>query len=247
MRVLSTVKFTLIRMLRNYIVLLLLLIVPILLLTLFSIILSGAAADTGELYLSGPAVSLVLCFQLFGGSTVMYMIHYELFTEHRMRMQMLPFNRTMYAFSIMLCGVLYSVMLGVILMAFTQFVLGVIWHNWLWTIYLITLMALLSSIVCLIFMFTVKNYKIAERLSEVYGIGFIMLAGLFFPMPDNSFFKFMGSYGNPLTLSTLAIQEMSLNNTADAWLLANILLAAIVLLFMLMIVVGRRRLMHDHF
>ena len=247
MRVLSTVKFTLLRMLRNYIVLLLLLIVPILILTLFSIILSGAATDSGELYLSGPAVSLVLCFQLFGGSTVMYMIHYELFTEHRMRMQLLPFNRTMYAFSIMLCGVLYSVMLGVILMAFTQFVLGVIWHNWLWSVYLITLMALLSSIVCLIFMLTVTNYKIAERLSEVYGLGFIVLAGLFFPMPDHDFFRFMGSYGNPLTLSTLAIQEMSLNNIAEAWLLANILLAVIVVLFIVMIVVGRRRFMRDRF
>jgi len=245
MRVLSTVKFTLLRMLRNYIVLILLLIVPILLLTIFSIILSGAVTDTGELYLVQPAVSLVLCFQLFGGSTVMYMIHYELFTEHRMRMQMLPFNRTMYAFSIMLCGVMYSVMLGVILMAFTQFALGVIWHHWMWTIYLISLMALLSSIVCLIFMFTVKAYKIAERLSEVYGLGFIVLAGLFFPMPDNAFFKFMGSYGNPLTLSTMAIQAMRLNNTEEAWLQANILLVAIIVLFIVMMAVGRRRLMRD--
>lgn len=245
MRVVATLRFTLLRMLRNYIVLLLLLIVPILLLTLFSIILSGAVTDTGEPYLIQPAVSLVLCFQLFGGSTVMYMIHNDLFAELRARMQTLPFNRTMYAFSIMLCGVLYSVMLGVILMAFSQFVLGVIWHNWIWTIYLITLMALLSSIVCLIFMFTIKAYKIAERMSEVYGIGFILLAGLFFPMPDNAFFQFMGSYGNPLMLTTMAIQEMGLGNTGKAWLQANILLAATVVLFIVLIVVGRRRFMRD--
>ena len=245
MRVLSTVRFTLLRMLRNYIVLLLLLIVPIVLISLFSLILSGAVTDTGEPYLKQPAVSLVLCFQLFGGSTVMYMIHSELFTEHRARMQMLPISLTMYAFSIMLCGVVYSVMLGVILMTFTQFVLGVIWEHWLWTIYLITLMAILSSVVYLVFMLAVKVYKTAERLSEVYGIGFILLAGLFFPMPDHAFFRFMGSYGNPLTLSTIAIHEMSMNNTSKAWFAANILLAATIILFLVMMVVGRRRFMRD--
>lgn len=242
MRVFSTIKFTALRMIRNYIVLLLLLVVPIILLTIFSYILSGAVTETGVPYINENSMTMVLVFQLFGGSIVMHLIYNDLFTANKMRMYALPFNQTMYAFSIMMCGSVFSILLGFILMVYAQFVLGVVWQNWLWMIYIISLMSVLSIIVCLIFTFSVKNYKIAERLSEVYGVGFVILAGLFFPMPKNAFFEFFGSYGNPLTLSMGAIRDMSQSNVGDAWLQANILLGAIIILFIVMFVLGRRRM-----
>ncbi|PAV30673.1 multidrug ABC transporter permease [Virgibacillus profundi] len=242
MRVLSTIKFTVLRMVRNYIVLLLLLVVPILLITFFSYILSGVTTETGVPLRDENAMQMVLVFQLFGGSIVMYMIYNDLFTENKMRIYSLPFNQTMYAFSIMLCGAVYSILLGVILMVYAQLVLGVVWGNWVWTIYIISLMAILSIIVCLIFTFSVKKYKIAERLSEVYGVGFVLLAGFFFPMPENAFFDFFGTYGNPLTLSIGAVHEMDQSNLGEAWFQANILLGAIIILFMVMLILGRRRM-----
>ncbi|MEK4146472.1 multidrug ABC transporter permease [Robertmurraya sp. FSL W8-0741] len=242
MRVLSTVKFTALRMLRSYIVLLLLLVVPIILLTVFSFILSGAVPESGVPYINETSMTQVLVFQLFGGSIVMSLIYNDLFTENKIRMYALPFNQTMYAFSIMMCGALFSTLLGALLMVYSQFVLGVIWQNWLWMIYIISLMAVLSIIVCLIFTFSVKNFKIAERLSEVYGIGFVVLAGLFFPMPENGFFDFLGSYGNPLTLSMGAIRDMGESNIGDAWFQANILLGAIIILFVVMLILGRRKI-----
>ncbi|WP_062049070.1 ABC transporter permease [Bacillus sp. JCM 19034] len=241
MRVLSTIPFTLIRMLRNYIVLLLLLVVPIILLTVFSVILSGYTTETGEPYINHQAVIMVLVFQMFGGSIVMSYIYADFFQFHKI-INILPFNKTMYAFSIMMCGTAFSVLLGIILMVFTQFVLGVHWENWLWAIYNIALLAILSSVVCLIFTFSFKNYKVAERLSEVYGVGFILLAGLFFPMPKNAVFDFFGTYGNPLTLAVGAIHEMAHSNSGGAWYQANILLVAIIVLFIVMLVVGRRRI-----
>lgn len=242
MRVLSTVKFTLLRMIRNYIVLLLLLVVPIILMTIFSIILSEVVTETGEPLIHQNSMQMVLVFQLFGGSIVMYLIYNDLFTKNRMRMYALPFNQTMYAFSIMVCGAVYSVLLGVILMIYTKLVLGVVWENWIWTIYIITLLAILSIIVCLIFTFSVKNYKLAERLSEVYGVGFVVLAGFFFPMPKNALFEFLGSYGNPLSLSIGAVHEMGRSNSGEAWLQANILLGAIILLFTVLLILGRRKI-----
>ncbi len=242
MRVLSTVKYTALRMARNYIVLLLLLVVPIILITFFSYILAGVMTETGEPLRDEHAMQMVFVFQLFGGSIVMYLIYTDLFTKNKMRMYVLPFNQTMYAFSIMMCGAVYSILLGVILMVYSRLVLGVIWENWVWTIYIIFLMAVLSIIVCLIFTFSVKNYKIAERLSEVYGVGFVILGGFFFPMPENAFFEFFGTYGNPLTLSIGAVHEMGQSNTGDAWFQANILLGAIIILFIVMLILGRRRM-----
>ncbi len=241
MRILSTVQFTGLRMLRNYIVLLLLLVVPILLITVFSFILAGVETETGEKPLHGVVKIMVVSFQLFGGSIVMSYIQHEFFTAHRMRLNMIPIRKELYAFSIMMCGTVYSILLGVILMLYSQFALGIPW-NWAWSIYVITLMAILSSIVCLIFALAVRSFKLAERLSEVYGVGFILLAGLFFPMPDNAFFDFMGSYGNPLMLAMLSIQAIEQSNAGEAWFTANILLGAVVLLFVLMLVLGRRRI-----
>lgn len=242
MRVLYTIRFTLLRMSRNYIVLLLLLVVPMVLLTLFSFILAGSVTDEGVPYMKQPAVTMVFCFQLFAGSIVMSYIYEDFFRDRRMRIDLVPFNKTIYAFSIMMCGTVYSILLGVILMAFTQFVLGVGWDNWPWTIFLVALMSVLSSIICLIFTFSVKNFKIAERLSEVYGVGFIVLAGLFFPLPSNPFFDFMASYGNPLGLSTMSLDRMENGIVGEAWLHASILLAATGILFVLMLTLGRRRL-----
>lgn len=242
MRVLSTMTFTMLRLVRNYIVLLLLLIVPILLLTVFFFILSGMTNDEGVPYFNETALTMVLTFQLFGGSTVMHLINYDLFTLNRARMFVAPFNRTMYAFSILISGSVFSVLLGIALMLYTQFVLGLVWSNWAWTIYLIVLMSVLSSIVCVIFTCVVKSYKLAERLSEVYGVGFVVLAGLFFPMPQNAVFDFLGSFGNPLTLSIGAVGAGGNGNWSEAWLHANLLLAAIAALFFVMIVAGRKRL-----
>ncbi|MFC4596848.1 multidrug ABC transporter permease [Cohnella hongkongensis] len=241
MSVLSTLKYTALRIVRGYIVLLLLLLLPILILTFFWLILSGAVDETGEPYFHQSALSMVLSFQLFGGSVVMHMIYQDFFTANKWRIYTLPFNKTLYAFSILMCGTAYSVMMGAALMTFTQFALGMEW-NWLWTLCLISLMSVMSSIVCLIFTFSVNSYKLAERLSEIYGIGFIALAGLFFPLPDNAFFDFMGSYGNPLALSIGAVNEMKQGNPQQAWLQASILLAANVVLFIAMLLAGRRKI-----
>lgn len=242
MRVLSTLKYTALRMLRNYIVLLLLLVIPIILITIFSAILSGQVTESGIPYSYQNALTMVLTFQLFSGSLVMYLIHSDFFSAHRLRIRVLPFHQTMYAFSIGMCGVIYSILLGIVLMLYTQFVIGMTWLNWQWILLMITLIATLSCIVSLIFTFAVKNYKLAERLNDVYGIGFVVLAGLFFPLPKIALFDFFGSYGNPLTLSLMSIQAMHDSNVSAAWGYAGIMLAAIALLFMLMLALGRRKM-----
>lgn len=242
MRVLSTVRFTLLRLMRNYIVLLLLFVVPIALLTVFSVILSGMVDEEGRPYFDQTALTMVLAFQLFGGSTAMSYLNEDLFALNRERMAVAPFNRTFYAFSILLAGSAFSFLLGAAIMVYTRFALGLVWENWGWTLYLIALMAVLSSIVCIILVCGVKSFRTAERLSEVYGVGFVLLAGLFFPMPRHAVFDFLGSYGNPLTLSVGSVRAAGIGNWNEAWFRANMVLAAIGVLFLLMLAMGKRRL-----
>lgn len=240
--VLPTLRFTVLRLIRNWIVLLLLLGIPIVLITFFALILGDSKTEAGMPYIQESTTFMVLAFQLFGGSIVMSYIHEDFFTERRFRIQSLPFNQTLYAFSISVLGTLFSIFLGGILVFYSFWVFNVEWGNIGWAVFVIALMALLSSIVCLIFTFAVKQFKVAERLSEVYGIGAIVLAGLFFPMPENAFFEFMGSYGNPLTLASAAIFEYQAGNVAEVWLNVSILLGAIIVAFFVMLALGRRRM-----
>lgn len=229
-------------MLRDYVTLLILLGVPIVLLTVFYFILEDAPGVDGFSLMENQSVMLVLTFQLFGGAIVMQHISTDFFTAFKKRLYMIPFNKTMYGFSILTGGTLFSVLLGIILMIFTHFLFDVSWGNWFWAIYIIILMAVLSSIVCLICTFSVKKFSVAERLSEVYGVGFVLLSGVLFPMPDNAFFDFMSSHGNPLTLSIMSINEMKASDAKEALFTSNILLGAVVVLFIVMLILGRRKI-----
>lgn len=242
MAVWQTLPFTLLRMLRNYLVALLLLVVPLVLITFFSFLLSGVVNEQGEPYLNENALTMVLSFQLFGGSIVMSYIHEDLFTANGKRFAMLPMSTSLYALSVLSCGTLYSIGLGGILMGYAQWVLGVNWSHTGWIVYIVTLVACLSSVVSLLFTFSVRSFKVAERLTEFYGIGFILLAGLFFPMPKHVIFDFLGSYGNPLTLALGAVRQMQADNLSEAWLHANLLSGALGLLLLIVLVLGRRRI-----
>ncbi|KMK77924.1 ABC transporter permease [Alkalihalobacillus pseudalcaliphilus] len=242
MRVLQTIPFTFLRMSRDFVTLLLLLAMPIVLITVFYFILGGVTNEAGYPAFYDTAIIMTLVFQLFGGSVVMHFIQEDLLTLRKQRFQISPLNRTMYAFSLALCGTLFSMILGFLLLVYTSMVLNVEWGNWLWVMFVVSLMAILSTIVSLICLFVVTNFKVSERLTEVYGVGFVILAGLFFPMPDHAFFTFINEYVNPLMLSVDAVLYAMQNQMTLAWQSLGILGAWLVVMFAVMYVLGRRRL-----
>ncbi|MCK0471753.1 ABC transporter permease [Halalkalibacter sp. APA_J-10(15)] len=242
MRVLSTVPYTIKRLARDYMTMMLLLLLPMVILTVFSFILPDVPGERGFPIMEETAMYMIVGFQLFGGAIVMSYIYMDFFTERRHRIQTLPMNHTLYGYTIMLLGTILSVLLGVILMVFSQYALGVNWSHPLWSIVIISLMAILSSIVCLIFTFTVRNFKIAERLSEVYGLGAFLMAGLFFPMPDHVIIDWFNQYVNPLTISYVAIFDYNGVFEQEVIFQVLLLLGYIVVLFAIMLALGRRRM-----
>lgn len=242
MRELYTIRFTALRMMRDYITMLLLFIVPVVLITFFLFILGDSEQQAGVPAMDEMTITMVLVFQLFGGAIVMSLIHVDFFSERRYRIQSLPINTSLYGFMIMLAGTLYSIILGLLLMVYTIVIWDVNWGNIAWSLLVIGLMAILSSVICLVFTFSVKNFKIAERLSEVYGIGAVILAGLFFPMPDVAVIHWINDYVNPLTLAATAIDHFKAANFLEAWTNAGILAGFIIVFFVIMLATGRRRM-----
>ncbi|GAK14387.1 ABC transporter permease [Geomicrobium sp. JCM 19039] len=241
MRELVTIRFIGLRMSRDWLTMLLLLVIPIVLVTVFSIVL-GDAPGSDTLLRNETVVLLVLAFQLFGGAVTMNYVHGDLFSEYKYRLRSLPMNTTLYAFTIMLAGILYSIVLGAILIGYTTFIWDVNWGNFAWSMLVITLMSALSSILCLVFTFSVRNFKIAERISEIYGVGLILLAGMFFPMPDNSLIHGFNEYVNPITLAYSSIDNMRSGLTTEAIVDSGLLFGIIVLVSIALFLIGRRRM-----
>ncbi|WP_404293996.1 ABC transporter permease [Cytobacillus kochii] len=242
MRVLRTIPYTVIRMSRDYITLLLLLVVPIILITIFYFVLGDLKNQYGDPAFYDTAQLMTLVFQLFGGSIVIAHIQDDLFSPRRQRLMVAPMSRPFYALSISLCGMLYSIFLGFLLFLFTGIGLKVEWGNGFWVMYIIGLLAVLSSLVSLILIFAVKNFKLAERLSEVYGIGCIVLAGLFFPIPNYTVITFINEYLNPLLLAANAIGYAQSNLFPDAYIYMIRLGVGIVITFIIVFVLGRRKI-----
>ncbi|MEK4199185.1 MULTISPECIES: ABC transporter permease [Cytobacillus] len=242
MRVLRTIPYTLIRMSRDYITLLLLLVVPIILITIFYFVLGDMKNQYGDLAFYDTAQLMTLVFQLFGGSIVIAYIQDDLFSARRQRILVAPMSLPLYALSISLCGMFFSIFLGFLLVLFTGVGLNVEWGNVFWVMYIIALLAVLSSLVSLILIFSVKNIKLAERLSDVYGIGCVVLAGLFFPIPDYPVITFINEYLNPLLLAANAISYAQSNLFSDAYIYMFRLGIGIVITFIIVYVLGRRKI-----
>lgn len=239
-------RFPLLRMLRSYLGLILLLVLPLCLISVLGLISSHVPGEGGGEAISGMtwlSVSFMISFQLFGGSYTMAYMKEDFFTPRKWRMYSLPIKPVTYAFTILVASVLFNAAQGMVIVFFTKLVYGVNWGNLGWVLLIIIVVSVLSQLVCLIFVLSVKNYKIAERLSEVYGIGSIILAGMMFSLPKSGFFDFMSTYGNPVSLGQNAIFGMISGEGMDlAFLSLGILLIATLLVAFGAIFVGRRKL-----
>ncbi|TDQ40889.1 ABC transporter [Aureibacillus halotolerans] len=238
----SLLLLTFKRMLRDYIGVSLLVVLPIGLISLIGLVAGYMAIPEGIPVMDWLSISFVLSFQLFGGAYTMSYLKEDMFSPRRWRIMSLPLRIDLYSFIIVTASTCYSMVQGLSIVLFTHLVYGVHWGNILWLLVVLFLISLLSQIVCLICLLTVKSFKLAERLSEVYGIGSMVFAGLIFGLPNNGFFTFMNTYGNPVSVARHAILEMLDGVASQAALFAVLLLAASLLLFPVTAWLGKRRL-----
>ncbi len=232
-------------MLRSYIGLFLLTVVPLCLISVLGMVSGHVAGEEGQSISSMTwlSVSFMISFQLFGGAYTMSYMKEDFFTARKWRMYSLPYRAHVHASSLLIASMLFNVLQGLFIVLFTQWVYGVNWGNIGWVLLVILAVSLLSQLVCMILVLTVRNFKIAERLSEVYGIGSMVFAGMIFPIPTTGFFDFMSTYGNPVSLGQNAIFGMITGEEIDKMFLSiGLLFAASLVLALVATFVGRRKL-----
>ncbi|PYZ96706.1 ABC transporter [Alteribacter lacisalsi] len=242
--VLRSSYFILRRMMREYVSLSILLLTPLALITVLGLIADDAVNEaTGLLYKAHVSVTLILAFQLFGGFYTMEFIRNDLFTAKRWRMHALPYHVSSHAFSIVLTSTIFSILQGLVLMMYTYFVYGVDWGNPFFALGGLAAVAVFSQLVFLNLVLGVKNYKTAERAGTTFGFLSIILAETWFSLPDQRFFTFLSTYGNPLSLGeTIMHAGMHGENIQQAFISLAILIGMAAILIVLAWNTGRRRI-----
>ncbi|QOT11157.1 ABC transporter permease [Paenibacillus sp. JNUCC32] len=235
--------FSLLRLIREPIGQLLLVGLPLVVITVLGVVIGPYEGMKGVPPLELMAVTTIMGVQFFGGTYLMSYLDIDLLKTRKWRIYSLPINVAVYSSSLILACTLFSTLQGLVLVLFTTWVFGITWGSLGWVLLVLIIYSFFAQSVHLLLTLSIHNIKLAERVSEVLGIGFIILTGLMFPLPDHRFFEFMSSYGNPVSLGKMAVLEMLVDGGQDkAYLSILLLLALTVICMMISAWLGRRKL-----
>ncbi|ADU29560.1 ABC transporter permease [Evansella cellulosilytica] len=244
MMVLRSSAFMFRRMLRNYVSLCILLLTPIALITVLGFLADDAMNEQlGILIKAEVAVTMIFAFQLFSGFNTMEYVKGDLMSSTKWRMYSLPLKIQQHAASILIACTVFSVLQGYIIVLYTQFMYGIDWGNHVFILLALLAVAFLSQLVFINIVLGVKVYKTAERLGTTFGLVSLLLAEVWFPLPDNVIFNFLSTYGNPLSLvENMVYATMTGENVESAIISIVIIITVSILLVILSSFLGRRRL-----
>ncbi|GAB6926233.1 hypothetical protein JCM10914A_02160 [Paenibacillus sp. JCM 10914] len=235
--------FALLRLIREPVGQLMLVVLPLVIISVIGYVIGAYQGMEGVPPLDRTAVLTIIGVQFFGGTYLMSYLNDDLLQTRKWRIYSLPIHVTTYSSSLILSCSLFSTLQGLVLVLFTTWVFGVEWGPLAWVLLVLFIFSLFSQFVHVALTLSTSNFKLAERLSEVIGLGFMVLTGLIFPMPNTSFFDFMSSYGNPVSLGEMAIFGMlDHHSKQEAFISMGILLAAALCFMLISAWLGRRRL-----
>lgn len=236
-------SFSLLRLIREPIGQLLLVILPLVIISVLGLVIGPYQGMEGVPPLDLTAITTIMGVQFFGGTYLMSYLDSDLLKTRRWRIYSLPINVTVYSSSLILACTLFSTLQGLVMVLFTSLVFGVAWGSFGWVLMVFFIFSIFAQSVHLLLTLAVNNIKLAERFSEIIGLGFLILTGLMFPLPNHPFFHFMSSYGNPISLGKMAVMEiLEEDGQGIAYLGITILLAFTLICMVISAWLGRRKL-----
>ncbi|WP_096199903.1 ABC transporter permease [Bacillus sp. FJAT-45350] len=242
--ILRSSYFILRRMLRNYIGMAILLVTPIALITVLGLIADGAVSEPLGIPMKDEvAVTMVFAFLMFGGFYTMEYIKGDLMSTMKWRMYSLPYQAHTHAYSILISSALFNVLQSFVIVIYTHFVYDVHWGNFGFVLLTLMVVSTLIQLVFINFVLGVKNYKTAERLGTGFGLACLMVAEVWFPLPDSAFFRFISTYSNPFSLGQNMIFGTITGENIDKAIISFVILIGLsIVLAMSAAYFGRRKL-----
>lgn len=229
--------------------LLIFVVLPIFLVFILSFVYTQNSSE--EVFVSGYnmvasyiAVGMMIMFQLNGGVYLLYTFHHDLMKPMKWRLRSTPCPTYILVFAGTAACIIFTVLQGVLIVFFTSVLFNAYWGNLLITLFVIILISIISQLINMICLITIRNLSAAEYLSWFLSWIMAVLGGLMFALPDNSFFRFMKIYGSPYSLAQTAIKESGFLGTsvANLFICMGALVVIMILLAGIVIILGRRKL-----
>ncbi|KHF39357.1 ABC transporter permease [Halalkalibacter okhensis] len=242
--ILKSSYFMLRRMFRNYVGMAILMLTPIALITVLGLIADNAVnEESGILMKDEVAVTMMFAFLMFGGFYTMEYIKGDLMSSMKWRMYSLPFHAHTHAYSIILTSALFNVFQSFVIVIYTLIFYNVQWGNLGFVLLALIAVSVVIQLVYVNFVLAMKNYKTAERLGTGFGIACLMLAEVWFPLPNSAPFWFVSTYGNPVSLGQNMIYAIMTGENIEKAIISFVILIALsIALACLAAYYGRRKL-----
>jgi ABC-2 type transport system permease protein len=242
-------RFSLLQQLRNVQGMIFLLGMPLFIIPILGSVFAWIPADTP--YLKGAAntatffaMSMMVLFQLFGGSYSMTSVKEMFLGPRRWRIHALPCRPTPILLGILAASTVISVAQGVLLAGFSHAFLGARFGNIGIVLAVLLGVALLSQLIWVTFLLLARSAAAAFVLGWIVSYGSGVLGGIIFPLPtDLAFFRFTVTYGSPFSLAQTALLDASRGGPAgQIALCVGVLFLAAAAFAGLTALLGRRKL-----
>ncbi len=238
------------RMIRGWFGLFIFIVLPVVIAALISFIYSQNTTE--NIYANGfnmvstrISIYMMLLFQLNGGIYLLDFLNHDLFKPMKWRLKASPCQTHTLIYAGTVACTVFTTLQGLLIIAASTLLLDAYWGNLWVTILVVIFISLISQLMNMLLFVLVRNVSAAESLSWLIASIMAMLGGVMFSLPDNAFFRFMKEYGTPYSLAQSAILESGFPGTSETgvWVYLTGLFGIVVLLCMLAVPIGRRKLL----
>ena len=195
---------------------------------------------SGQSRLSILTIGFALTFQIYGAALSFETLADDLYTPMSDRLFASPVEGRSLMLAILVSSTIVSFLQTLVVVLFSHFVLGAMIPNLFLVLLILLLSVVFNQLLGTIILLFSKGPKLANMVTTIYGSIAPMLAGLYFPLPQNALFRFIRMYGTPMNLANTASISIMDDALMQAVVPLLILICMTVLLFIVLKPMARR-------
>lgn len=231
-------RFYAMRVLKDYLGHIILIGLPVVLIYVNMAIQANVAPD-GDLDQAALFVGLVfiLMFQVFGAAYTTEGMEFDFFTPFKDRLRAAPVHPVKFLLLNMVYSSIISFLQLMVLLVFIVAVYSAPVVNWPLVVAVILFGVVFTQTFAAVLIILAKKAGKAQAVITLYAVAGSILAGHFFPLPENAFTNFLRDYSSPIAWQRMSIEGFIDSDFREAFLGLGILAAAwavcLILLFRL--------------
>jgi ABC-2 type transport system permease protein len=198
-------RFYALRVLKDYIGHVILIGLPVVLISLMVMINQEATGidDVGPMALYIGIIYIIM-FQGFGSAYTFEGVEHDFFKPFRDRLRAAPIHPMSFILMNILFGIIISFLQSMVLLTFVVIVFKASIPNLFFVLIVLFLGVLFAQLLAASCILVFKKASKAQSVITMYIIGAMIVAGFFFPLPENGVTIFLSKYSSPMAWTHLA-------------------------------------------